>query len=621
MIINLNTLCKRTLPGVFLILLAGIIVYANTFQVPFILDDNLLIEKNDVIRNLSNFFTNSSGYASSPARFFGVLTFALNYHFSGLEVMSYHVINLLIHLATALLVYALLRLTFRTPYFQDQGEGQTIQPATGDACVAPTFYGAVTFIPLFAALLFVVHPVQTQAVTYIVQRLASLATMFYLLSLVLYVQARLIKPEIRRSLPIFLLAGSVLAAVLAMKSKEIAFTLPLAILLFELLFFKGAWARRLLYLLPLLATLPIVPQSVLTSGDLTDNLLADVGDQLRASTDMSRSDYLFTQFRVIVTYLRLLLLPINQNLDYDYPISTTFFTAPVFLSFLLLVALFALAIYLCGFKFQVFGFKKPASRVTSPESRLIAFGILWFFLALSVESSLIPIVDVIFEHRLYLPNVGAATAFATGFFLVSRKIFRARANTLTVLVATIILISLATATVQRNLVWGDEVGLWKDVVRKSPQKPRPYNNLGNALNKADKPWEAISYLMEALALVPYYPEANYNLGRSYLLVDQTALAIPFFQKAIRIKPELNGAYSDLAAALNNEGRYQEAATLLEKNLGRISEIPEAHFNLGVAYLYLADEPAVRRVLATLAGLDPKLASRLASLQRSGLKSE
>jgi len=138
------------------------------------------------------------------------------------------------------------------------------------------------------------------------------------------------------------------------------------------------------------------------------------------------------------------------------------------------------------------------------------------------------------------------------------------------------------------------------------------------LIKAGKPWEAIPYFMEALTLAPYFPEANYNLGRSYLMVDQAGMAIPFLQKAIKFKPDLAGAYSELAAALNREGRYQEAAMLLEKNLVRINQIPEAYFNLGVAYLYLGNEPAVRRVLATLAGLDPELTSRLASLLRSGI---
>ncbi|MGK2943733.1 MAG: hypothetical protein ACSLFC_03195 [Desulfuromonadales bacterium] len=210
-------------------------------------------------------------------------------------------------------------------------------------------------MPLFAALLFVVHPVQTQAVTYIVQRLTSLTTLFYLLSCVLYVQARLQMAQNSEPGPqpqpqpqpqpvplrvIFLFAGSVLMAVLAMKTKETAFTLPLSILLYEIYFFRGPWKRRLLCLLPIMATLLIVPMTVLDIDGATSDILTDSGEQLRVGSHLSRWDYLVTQIRVIVTYLRLLVYPIKQNLDYDYPIYTTFFTLPILLSFLLLAALF-----------------------------------------------------------------------------------------------------------------------------------------------------------------------------------------------------------------------------------------------------------------------------------------
>jgi tetratricopeptide (TPR) repeat protein len=483
--------------------------------------------------------------------------------------------------------------------------------------------------------------VQTQAVTYIVQRMTSLATMFYLLSVVFYVRARLsfeargksqeargpedlgsstfdLGPWTRRLVPVLLLAGSVFSAVLAMKTKEMAVTLPLAIVLYEALFFKGPWKRRLFYLLPILATLPIVPMSVLAPGVPTGNILSDVGDQLRAQSNMSRLDYLFTQFRVIVTYLRLLVLPVNQNLDYDYPVYMTFFTPPVFLSFLLLAALLAVAVWCYLVTLPASRLTHPASLPADPAVRLVSFGLLWFFLTLSVESSVIPIADVIFEHRLYLPSVGATAVFATGFFLVSRKISRARAGALSTLVAAFIIVCLGIATSQRNLVWGDEVGLWEDVVSKSPQKPRPYNNLGYALNKAGKPWDAIPNFMKALTFAPYYADANYNLGRAYLLVDQSAMAIPLLQKAIRIQPNLAGAYSDLGAALNLEGRYQEAATFLEQNLGRLSQMPAAHFNLGVADINLGNQVAARRELEILARLDPEMSSRLASLMRSSI---
>ena len=167
-------LLKRPLFAVFLILFLGILVYSNTFHVPFVFDDDGSIINNPDIRDISGFIAAALGFGVFPSRVVGYLTFALNYRFGGLDVTGYHVLNLAIHLANALLVYALVRLTFRTPHLA----GSQLAPRAGT-------------VALLCALLFVVHPVQTQAVTYVVQRLTSLATFFYLLAVVLYAAGRL----------------------------------------------------------------------------------------------------------------------------------------------------------------------------------------------------------------------------------------------------------------------------------------------------------------------------------------------------------------------------------------------------------------------------------------------
>ena len=364
-------LSKRTLSAVLLILLAGCLVYANSFQVPFVLDDQLWIAGNDIIRSLANFFGNRQGYDLNPPRFVGILTFALNYSCGGLDVFGYHLVNLLVHLGNGLLVYALLGLTFRTPYFlrgksgsefREQvqvkpganGKAQPESSTQSEPDFISVFKSTAFLVPFFAALLFVVHPLQTQAVTYLSQRMTSLATFFYLLSVVLYAKARLgmeqnpdcgfansaeKRPPCKRiprgatpapastrcsRLPVYIcFTGSILAAILGMTTKEMAITLPLAIVLYEASFFRGPWRRRFACLLPLLATLPVVPLHVLTFSHPGSDLLSSVGDQFRAQSNLSRLDYLFTQFRVIVTYLRLLVLPVDQNLDYDYPIYRT----------------------------------------------------------------------------------------------------------------------------------------------------------------------------------------------------------------------------------------------------------------------------------------------------------
>jgi tetratricopeptide (TPR) repeat protein len=612
----------RPLPAALLILLAGIIVYSNSFQVPFVLDDKQSIVVNSDIRSLDNFH-------ASPTRVVGYLTLALNYRFGGLDVTGYHVVNLCIHLVSGLLVYFLLLAIFRTPYFSPGGSVADDPAVSGGLAIRPC-------VALFAALFFVVHPVQTQAVTYIVQRMTSLATMFYLLSVVLYVLGRL-KAEGGRlkaegwKVPVLLIAGSVISAILAMKTKEIAFTLPLAIVLLELYFFRGDWQRRLLCLLPILATLPIVPLGLLAAGESSGDVLSDVGEHLRASTTMSRLDYLFTQLRVIVTYLRLLVLPINQNLDYDYPIFRTFWTLPVLLSFLFLAALFVLAAYLFWRTRPArseahippatessSSARQPSMRSADPLLRLISFGIFWFFLTLTVESSLVPIVDVIFEHRLYLPSAGAAMAFAALFFLAAGPFSRSTGNGLPFLiVACLLVIGLGWAAFQRNHVWGDDVRLWLDAAAKSPQKGRPFNELGAALEDAGRREEAMESFSLAIALDPSHYKARYNLADLYLISGHPEKSLPLLAEAIRIKPDFIPLYVKIGAALFRSGRYRDATVFLMDNLDRIGNNAEARFYLGAAYAFQGNYEAARRELAIVARLDPVLARDLAGLLPRG----
>jgi hypothetical protein len=372
---------KHIIFSLLAIIILGIIIYSNTFDASWHFDDHTAIVENYGIRDLRKTALNIGA-----SRWIGFTSLALNYHSGKLDVFGYHLVNTCIHLISAILVYFLVLLTFKTPYLKE---------------TKISHYKAS--LSLASALIFVAHPIQTQAVTYIVQRFTSLATLFYLLSLVLFVKARLQNLGGKRFYSPSHLAcylGSVLAAFLAMKTKEITITLPAIILLYEFCFFTPSLrllVKKLLYLTPLLLTFFIIPFSRYGIGLFgisggTFIGIAEVGDVIgdatQETTAISRTDYLLTQFNVIVTYIRLLFFPVNQNLDYDYPISRTPFEFPTFFSFLFLASIVV---------FGIFMFKR---------SRLISFGIFWFFITLSVESSIIPIRDVIFEHRVYLPSVG-----------------------------------------------------------------------------------------------------------------------------------------------------------------------------------------------------------------------
>jgi hypothetical protein len=519
------------------VIVVALVGYANTFQVPFYFDDQSSIIDNPAVHSLTNFFGKDGGYDSMPNRVVGYLTFALNYQAGGDNGFGYHLVNLLIHIANALPVYSLVRLMLRTPFFRGLVTGDS---GLGTPLPAPN---PQSLIPFFVALLFVSHPIQTQAVTYVVQRLTSLATCFYLATLVCHLRWRLARqdgaPFLSRSvLPWWLL--SLACAVLAMKTKEIAFTLPLTALLCEFAFFERPRLRVMAELTPLLLTLAIIPLTMLNILKPAGEVLSDVSKATTAQSVLTRWEYLCTQCNVVVTYLRLLLFPVNQNLDYDYPISRSLMEPRTFLSLLLLLTLIGFAIWL----WYISG--RPQSPVPGPRSlpfqspapnprlRLAAFGIFWFFLTLAVESSVIPIADVIVEHRLYLPSVGFFLAVAVGGLVIAEKLKISGRTSGTVLAGVVLL--LAGTTYARNQVWGDEISLWQDVKSKSPNKSCSYAIIGAYYAERGQVAEAIPEFEAAVRLNPDNVIINYNLARAYLSMGRTKDADRIFDDIRRIDP-------------------------------------------------------------------------------------
>ncbi|MBI4710220.1 MAG: hypothetical protein HY759_03835 [Nitrospirae bacterium] len=283
--INLQTLLYKPIIHVLLIVMLGLLAYSNTFNVPFIFDDYRNIIDNPVIKNFQYPLDTEIAEIIKTNSIFKT------------RIIGY--VTTLFHPSSLI-----------------------PQPS---------------LIALFSALIFVSHPIQTQAVTYIVQRFTSLATFFYLLSLVMYVKWRIQNTGVRSQSKtktlnsklltlnsMFLYLASLASAILAMKTKEIAFTLPIIITAYEFMFFDEKIKKRVLYLSPLLLLMLIIPSSFIGTDTSLKGILRDISETARLRTTMSRWDYLLTEFRVIVTYLRLLFLPVNQNFDYDYPIYNSF---------------------------------------------------------------------------------------------------------------------------------------------------------------------------------------------------------------------------------------------------------------------------------------------------------
>jgi tetratricopeptide (TPR) repeat protein len=525
---------------IFLIILLPLLAYSNTFDVPFQFDDIINIKTNPIIKDFSYILEPSKAKGlplggGLSSRWTGYLTFAMNYKYNGLN---------------ALLLYAMVILSFCTPFLKRS-----------------LLKESSAYIALFTALMFVSHPIQTQAVTYIVQRFASLATFFYLAAIVCYIKSRLLTENPWRY---FFYVLSLISAILAMKTKGIAFTLPVVIVLYEFLFLEGTFRKRFFYLFPFLLTMLIIPITLLGIDKPIGEMIGNVNEATRVKTDMSRWDYLFTQFAVIVTYIRLLFFPINQNLDYDYPIYHTFFTPKVSLSFLLLLSIFGFGVYMFF-----------RSRTRSRSTRLVAFGIFWFFIALSVESSIIPIVDVIFEHRVYLSSVGVSLALASGIFLLLNK-FDKKVQTVGIGIFCTMIMILSGAAYSRNHVWRSEISLWSDCVAKSPNKVRPHNNLGDILKKHNHIDEAMNHFLRALQIDPEDADAHNNLGVVIAERGEYDKAIDHYLQALRIKPDSHRTHRNLGNALYKQGRIDKAIDHYLRALRIKPDSHRAHNNLGNA---------------------------------------
>jgi tetratricopeptide (TPR) repeat protein len=580
------------------ILVIGAAAYSGSFDGGWVFDDVTSISENPTIRDLGNFAPGGPGYTARPTRYVAYLTFALNYRLGGLDAAGFHAVNLAIHVGCALLVYALVVLSFRTPRLRD-------------SALASSAWA----VALVASVLFVAHPLQTQAVAYVVQRLTSLAALFYLGATVAYVRWRLALAAGRVGTggSIASYAGILLLAVLAMKTKEIAFTLPFAVALYELLFFDGPAAKRLLRLLPLAATAAIIPLTLLEFDRPVAEVMADASDATRVQTSISRLDYLRTQIAVVVTkYLALLVLPVGQNVDHQFPLLRSFLEPAALGSLAVVAGLGLLAAFLVRRTAPGAG-----SARLDPALRLAAYGILWFFLALSVESTVIPIVDLVFEHRVYLPSVGFFVAVAVGLVVVGRRWARHRAVPLSVAVGMGIAVVLAAATFQRNEVWTSELTLWSDAAAKSPTSRRSLTNLGAALQDSGRSQEAERVLTTAVRLRPWDFDPIYNLGRVYLVgMARYEEADALFRRAMALRPDSADARANLASTLVRLGRYEEVVQVVEAGGALLQNSAEARFNAAVALAMLGRHEEARAESHAVRRLSPQLSAQLDAFLRS-----
>lgn len=466
---------------IFLLLAAGgLLLYSDVItNGVFLFDDFEYIVGNTLIQNLS-LFSNFN-----DPRHLGYASFALNYALDGEDPYGYHLLNVIIHIANAFLVFLLSGLILKILHFDEERINMRRAAA------------------FFTSMLFLVHPVETQAVSYVTQRFTSLSAFFYLGSVLCYLAARIRIEEGRLTFREYGIYGlGVLSCILGMKTKEIAFTIPFMIAVLEYFLFPrpGLIMRRFVLLVPFMATLIIIPLSLLgpewgiiSRGSGIDEVTRI--DKLYDLYERSTFDYLINQFRIIVTYIRLLIFPVNQLAVYDLKTSDTLLDLKVILSLCLLLSLVWFAVW-CWLK------SSRVSEAEAPVYKIVTIGIVWFFLAISIESSVIPIKDLIFEHRVYLPSIGIFLIVSTVLTKAVGRFSQKKYLSYGIIASMIIIVTaLSAATYVRNAVWVDEVALWDDVVQKTG-KAIGYNNRGNAYVKKGQLELAIRDLDKTVSFFP-----------------------------------------------------------------------------------------------------------------------
>lgn len=473
---------------VFLIVIAGVAGYFNTLSSPFVFDDNHAIVENRHLLSWSKF---TDGMNLSNRRYLTNFTFFVNYQLGKANPFGYHVVNIIIHIATGLSAYWL---TYLLCAFASQRNPSPQTAANSAGMTVFSQFQNAHIVSLIAAVVFVVHPLQTQAVTYIVQRATSLSGLFYLLTLTFYFKA-----FFRRGLSgfSFWYFGSLILCILGMFTKENFYTAPVTILLCELLFlrkYRTSLAQSFSYTVPFLATLVILP-CLLYLHSTSEHLLAQ---RVSVTPVVGRYEYFLTQFRSYRIYTTLLFYPAGQRIEYNIPKAESPLEPDILIGIIAVLGLLIAAV------------------VYRQKNALFSFGIFFALLAISVESSLIPLPDMVFEHRMYLPLYGVIIALLS---LIVPLVTTLNQRRLAGACVTLILLALTIATHARNAVWSSVESVWRDVIEKEPLLARPHLGLGQALASSGRLTEAISEFKKSLALDSNADEVIYNIGRAHVYLN------------------------------------------------------------------------------------------------------
>jgi len=513
---------RLSIPGVrkvafifFALLLLILVIYGNSFDGSWIFDDepNIIQNKYVHLKTLAwgniqkTFYGFDQNKITRPVAYF---TFGLNYYFGRLNPFSYHAVNFLIHFCSAIFLFLFVYRTLNLPRLKDD-------------------YGSSSYpVALLAAVFWAVNPVQVTAVTYIVQRMASMAGMFYIMSLYFYLMGRTGERPLRATL-FFLL--SAVSALLAVGSKENAVMLPVSIYLFDLLLIQGI-NRENLYRSLKYIILPVFVALVFIA--LSMNISSIAGNY--SIRPFSMWERLLTEPRVIIFYITLLLYPTYSRLmlNHDFIISSSMLEPWTTIPAILLI-LFCLALAVAIAR------RKP----------LISYCIIFFFLNHIIEGSFISL-DIVYEHRNYIPSMLFFVPLS--LFIVNILDFFSYRKALQFMITLLIGFLIAAqghTVIMYNFIFKDPYILWSDNIEKTPNLSRPHNNLGDILwarGLYDSAYESYkkSYQLNRFSVLTMVAAPISNMGSYYYHHKNYNEALNHFEEALKIKPGYPPTWMNIA---------------------------------------------------------------------------
>jgi len=520
-----------------LIIVAGVAAYFNSFAGVFLLDDTNHILDNERIRHLWPVWD-----LLACRRPVVELSLAVNYALGGYDVWGYHLFNLTVHILAALTLYGIVRRTLMCGVLRDR------------------FGSASSRLALIASVIWVVHPLQTQSVNYIIQRGESLMGLFYLLTL--YCMIRSVDSLRYR----WWYAAAIIAGVLGMGSKAVMVTAPVVVLLYDRAFLSKSFAevlrRRWALYAGLAATWLVLVLCGVVQGVLdSSRRFATVGLSFR---DVTPVQYALTQPGAILQYLKLAIWPHPLCLDYGFDVAGT--VGAIAGPAIIVTALLAATIW---------------ALVRRPS---IGFLGVWFFVILVPTSSFIPIQDLIFEHRMYLSLAGVVTLFVVAGYSAVTRLFREGPLRRVIGGGLVVVIvsTLGYMAIRRNEDYHSNIHMWQDVLAKRPNSARAHHNLASALSHEGRFGEAVEAYRTAIRLGAKNAKAYANLGLALMMEGNLAEAEEHLRNAVRVKPGFVEARVNLGNVLRQSGRSDEAIAEYRGALRLRPSSAEAQTNLGVA---------------------------------------